>query len=350
MDYGKIVSGTFGVIWKEKKLWLLGIIGLCLGSIASGLYLAGYFNWYGNFMSDIMSLSVIESDDPAVIIEAMMGSMGWLFGGMTFLFCASIIGYIINLVMRGATISEADKAWSGESVDISRGARSGAGHGLHLFIVDLLWWVLPAVFIFAGMACGFLFLFGGIGLAANSPSGDDAGAVFAILGSVFAMIGVLACLGLLFSILQGIFAPLMYQSVVLGKRSIGAAIGEGFKLARQNLGPMVIFLIILFVINLGVQFIIQMASIPLMGGWMAGWIGMVQDLSAGGMPSMPAANTVVLLFGGLLLAIVTLLGQSLMQTFSLTLYSRVYRLLTPEEATAEEIPQLPGGEEPAVAA
>lgn len=349
MDYGKIVSGTFGVIWKEKKLWLFGVIGLLLGALASGLYLAWYFNWYGDFLSSLVSLEYIESDDPVVILETLMGSMSWLFGGMSFMFCVSIIGYIINLVMRGGTISEADLAWEGESVDIGRGARNGAGHGLHLFIVDLLWWLVPAVLMFAGIACGVLFLFGGIGAAVNAPSEQDAGAIFAIMGSVFTMICVLGCLGLLITVLQGIFAPLMYQSVVLGKRSIGAAISEGFSLARHNIGPMVIFLIIIFVLNLGVQFLIQMASLPLMGGWMVGWVGMIQDLSQGGMPSPSGANGVVLFFGGLLVALATLLGQSFMQTFSLTLYARVYRLLTPQESTDVDTPQLPTGDRPAQA-
>jgi len=345
MDYGKIVSGTFGVIWKEKKLWLFGIIGLLLSTFASGLYMAWYFNWLGDFLSNLISPGFIESDDPAVIIQTIMGNIGWLFGGMSFMFCASLIGYVINLVMRGATISEADLAWEGDSVDIGRGARNGAGHGLYLFIVDLLWWLLPAVLIGVGMACGFLFLFGGIGLAANAPSGEDAGAVFAIMGSVFAMICVLGCLGLLITVLQGIFAPLMYQSVVLGKRSIGAAISEGFSLARHNIGPMVIFLIIMFVLNLGVGFLIQMASLPMMGGWMAGWVGMIQNISEGGMPSMSGTNGFLLFFGGLLVALATLLGQSFMQTFSLTMYARVYRLLTHGETASEDTPQLSSGDE-----
>ena len=348
MDYGKIVSGTFGVIWKEKKLWLFGIIGLLLSALTSGLFMAWYFNWYGNFISNLMSPGFIDSDDPAVIIQTIIGNMGWLFGGMSFMFCASLIGYVINLVMRGGTISEADLAWEGESVDIGRGTRNGAGHGLYLFIVDLLWWLLPAVLIGVGMACGFLFLFGGIGLAANTSSGEE-GTVFAIMGSIFAFVGVLACLGFLISILQGVFAPLMYQSVVLGKHSIGAAISEGFNLARRNIGPMVIFLIIMFVLNLGVQFLIQMASLPLMGGWMAGWVGMIRDISSeGGMPSMSGTNGVLLFFGGLLLALATLLGQSFMQTFSLTMYARVYRLLTHEETAAEDAPQLSSGDELAV--
>ncbi len=134
MDYGKIVSETFGIIWKEKKLWLFGIIGLSLSALSSGLYLAWYFNWYGNFLSNFMNPALLDSGDPAMIMETLMGSMGWLFGGMGFMLCASLIGYILNLVMRGGTISEADLAWEGGSVEVGRGSRSGASHGLHLFI------------------------------------------------------------------------------------------------------------------------------------------------------------------------------------------------------------------------
>ena len=77
---------------------------------------------------------------------------------------------------------------------------------------------------------------------------------------------------------------------------------------------------------------------------------MVRDLSQGGVPSMSGTNGVVLFFGGLLVALATLLGQSFMQTFSLTMYARVYRLLAPKETVDEDTPQLPSGDEPAPAA
>jgi len=329
MDYGKIIGETFGVIWKEKKLWLFAIIGLSLSALSTGLYMAWYFDWYGNFLSNLTGSAFPYSGNPEMIMRRMIGSMGWLFGGMSFMLCASLIGYIINLVMRGGSIAEADLAWQGESVDVGRGARRGASHGLHLFIIDLLWWVLPAVLVFGGMACGLLFMFGGI--AAGESAGDETGAVFAMLGSMFAFFGVMACLGILIAVLQGIFSPLMYQATVLGGRSPGDAIKEGFSLARKNIGPMVIFLLVMFALHVGVQFIIQLASLPLMGGWMSSWFGLMMSMSEGATPQYAGPNAVLLFLGGMTVAAATLLGRSFSQTFGLTMYARVYRQLTAAE-------------------
>lgn len=346
MNYGEIIVDSFHVIWREKKLWLLGIIGLCIGAIASGSYMASWFNWQSNFMASLTDPGFLASGDPEEMIRTILGRMGGLVGGMAIMGCASVIGYIVNLVMRGATIGEAGRAWRGDSVDISRGASAGAQNGLYIFLIDLLWWIVPALLMLCGAIAGIILFATGLGVVMSAGE-ESAGAVFASIGTMFAFAGVLACVAFLVAIARGLFGPLMYQSLVLGDNSLGDAIKEGWSLAKNNLGPMVLFLLFLFVLQLVLQMIIQFASYPLMGVWMAGWIGMRVGLVETGILAPPSlGNSLLLVFGGLFVALVTLLVNSFLQTYALTLYARVYRILRDDQASQDravvaDIPQTP---------
>ena len=342
MNYGEIISGTFRIIWREKKLWLFGLIGLALSALASGVYMASAMNWQSSFIANMSRPEFYNSADPESMFAAMFTSMGWLFGGMGFMLCVGLIGYVINLIMRGATIAEADRAWAGEKVEVERGARVGANRGLYLFVVDLLWFLLPSLILFAAWACGLLLMFGGIAAGANANA-DSAAAAFASLGSMFAFFGIVGCFALIIAVVKGIFSPLMYQEAVLGEQSLGAAIKKGYSLARENLGPMVIFMLVMFVIYVISQTILQIASLPLMGVWMSNFFGMMGDFSDEmvNIPPPSAGNQALLFLGGLFYGAVMLLLHSFSQTFALTMYARVYRQLTTGENPGRDEHSLP---------
>ena len=102
------------------------------------------------------------------------------------------------------------------------------------FVLDLLW-LLPGLLL----ACGGVGVFAAViaTAAAASNGGNDATGVF-FLTIITAFLRRGFCLALFVGLLSTIFAPLMYQSVVAGRRGLGAAIGEGWRMAKANLGSL----------------------------------------------------------------------------------------------------------------
>ena len=77
------------------------------------------------------------------------------------------------------------------------------------------------------------------------------------------------CLALFVGLLSTVFAPLMYQSVVAGRRGLGVAIGEGWRMAKANLGAMIIFAILLWVLNIALGMLVSLLSFPFMLPWLS---------------------------------------------------------------------------------
>ncbi|MCO6450998.1 MAG: hypothetical protein J5I90_09460 [Caldilineales bacterium] len=346
MPYGEIIGSSFRLIWQEKKLWLFGLIGVALSSLGVGIYLALVMGWQSNLMRMITDPVFNAPGDPEEVLAAMFGSLSWFFGALGLLGCFGIIGYVLNLFMRGATIGEAGRAWRKQPTDFGRGVETGLRRSPRMFVIDLIWWLLEFLVVGCGIGFAMAGLFAMIGSAASGNGrGDDVAGIMAALGSIFMVFAAVACLGLLIAVIRGIFAPLMYQSAVQGERTLGSAISEGWRLARRNLGPMIVFLLIVAALKIAVYFIMQLASLPLTGAWMTSYFSMVGGLIESGVPSTPAAaNSFLLVLGGLLYAVINLLAVSFVQTLVLTMYARVYQHLTDESAeeTPDAAPSLPG--------
>jgi hypothetical protein len=154
------------------------------------------------------------------------------------------------------------------------------------------------------------------------------------------------CLALFIGLLSMVFAPLMYQSAVAGRRGLGAAISEGWRMAKANLGAMIIFAILLWILNIALGMLVSLFTFPFMLPWMSSWMqnfsGMMESASRGAPPQMPQfGNTGWLLVATLVSGILTWLTASFMQSFRLTLYAGVYQHLGGRSEPVEPEPSSP---------
>jgi len=229
-------------------------------------------------------------------------------------------------VMRGATMNEAAIAWGGGRTQTGRGISAGAGRAAYVFVLDLLW-LLPGLLRMCG---GFGAFAAVIAAAAVSDGGGDAAG--AVILSIITALCCIFCLALLVGLLSMVFAPLMYQSAVAGRRGLGAAISEGWRMAKANLGAMIIFVILLWVLNIALGMLVSLLTFPFMLPWLSSWMqnfsGMMESASRGMPPAMPQFGNMGWLFAATLVsALLTWLTASFMQSFRLTLYAGVYRHL-----------------------
>jgi hypothetical protein len=337
MPFGELFIGTFGQIWRHKRLWLFGLLGLALSSIGLLVYQVFQYRWQSGWLATMGDVTKNPGMMPEQYFSTLMSSMAWLWVGMGLWLIVGLLGYIVNLVMRGATMNEAAIAWGGGRTQTGRGIAAGAGRAAYVFVLDLLW-LLPGLLL----ACGGIGAFAAvIAAAAVSDGGSDAAG--AVILSIITALCCLFCLALLVGLLSMVFAPLMYQSAVAGRRGLGAAIGEGWRMAKANLGAMIIFAILLWVLNIALGMLVSLLTFPFMLPWISSWMqnfnGMMESAGRGIPPQMPQfGNTGWLLVATLVSGLLTWLTASFMQSFRLTLYAGVYRHLGGRSEAVEPEP------------
>ncbi len=326
MDYGAIVTDTFKLIWEEKKLWVISAIGLSCSAVLSMMYMGSVMGWQMNMMASLPMFTgaITENEMLDWFKRFLLGYvlMLSLFGAL------GLLSYIINLIARGALIAEANMAWNDESVELGRGFRQGLRKAAAFFLLDMLW-ILPWIVVFL---LGLLFMGVVIGVfvggIASMSGAESPGFFFSLIGSFFLIFGIMLCLGVIYGLFRGVFAPLMYQASAAGDKPLGDAIREGWELARNHLGPMIIVLLLLWAIQLGLSIIVRILSFPFTWMVMGPWLDMMNSLEQGAL----ATNISPVHWGVLIIASVGMgflfwLWYSLSQTISLTLYARVYHEL-----------------------
>lgn len=338
MPFGEIFTGAFQRIWRHKNLWLLAMIGLALsgiGSLVSLLLTARWITSYTGFMNRMFSN---PGAMPGQALGDLMNSMAplWTVGACVSLL--GLLGYVVNLIARSAIINEASYAWRGEATDTGRGLRHGAGRAVYVFLLDLIW-LLPALLLGMAAAVAFFVLLGGTVAASEQ---NRAGAAIATSWIAFVCCG--ACLALLYYLVFSVFAPLMYQSAVAGRRDIGNAVSEGWRLARANLGAMIIFWLLLVLVGLVLGALQQMlnaiVSVPVMTNWFSVMSSMMQGFGRSAAPFPGVSGPLLALFG-FASAILAFLIHSFTQTLNLTLYGGVYQHLAGEPPSMPEDPSAP---------
>ncbi len=313
MNYGDILIESLKLLWREKKLWVLAGLGTLLFGLLMGFYMMGILGWQVLFVNALQDL---EQGDVDVFSHWMVG-----YAGLFFLFVfGGLVGYVINLITRAAIVEEAGRAWRGESTDLGRGLRKGLHKALAFLAIDFLWGIPILVILVVAMGVG-------VGLMVL-VIGNDAGGgenVLAFLGSMLAFMGVILCVSLLLAAFKGVFGPLMYQASVQDDLSLGAAIGRGWKLAREHLGPMLIFLLLYWAVLFGLNIVLRLVTMPLGFVFMIPYMGFIESLDQGAMPSIPASFWLMGLLSSVVTGLASWLWMAFVQAFHYTYYARVYQ-------------------------
>jgi hypothetical protein len=334
MNYGDILSDAFKKMWEEKKLWMISALGVALFALMSIIYSGGMMGWQMRWMQALPALENAGPEQEPIdwAIQIALGYMT-MFGFMSLF---SLGGYIINLIARAGVVSEALRAFRGERTDISRGLSQGARKAPAFFAIDLLWSLPLIAVMLAGIVLVGI-LAGGAIARISANGGDEFEKLFpAMFGGFFFVMTAFICLSLLYGAFKGVFAPLMYQAAAEGDKPLGEAIREGWRLSRENLGPMIVMLILFWAAMLGLGLVIRILSMPLSLMFMFPWFSMMNSLEAGAQPAgIQPLNWLLLFIGVVGAGAFTWLGLSLRQTIYLTLYARVYQELKDAKSLAE---------------
>ena len=344
MNYGALITDSFRLIWREKRLWLLGLIGLLLYIFISALSLTMSIGWPNFWVTQIQEWRPGPGLPPAELLRQLWGAMGGLLWLFVLFMILALAHYGVSLVVRAAIISEAQQAWQGQPVVIGRGLQNGLRHALGLFLIDLLW-VLPMLLVnlfFVIIAFGAFFA---IFNAAITDNGGNAGPALGGLGVTLVLAGCcLPIFALAWLTMYSIYSPMMYQSLVQQGLPPGAAIRTGWQMGRAHWKPLLVVALLLFLVGALVVAIQQTIAIPVQFSTMPFWMpdfkpwlpdsnqSVYYEYRPAFYQNLPADFTfskwLWLIFGWGATTAVYLITMSFSQSFGLTLYARVYQELT----------------------
>lgn len=328
MPHSEIITIAFRTVWRQKPLWLFGLLGTLLPALAAGIFIGSFFVWQETFMIRFIDLAMTQEPDYLSVMRILSGGLGRLAAVWGAIACLWLVGYVVNLVTRAATASESGRALAGERSQSGRGLATGLRKSFSFFVIDLLWQIPLIVLAIGAVVFGFIVI---VGLVRGASSSDASGVAVGFTG-VFALIfgglGCLSLLWLLFGVARGLFAPLMYQAAAQEHIGLGAAIRLGGRLARAHLGSMFVFFIFLTGLGVAFSFVSRIFTAPLSNFWTFRWTAMSENLANGIPPAPPSDFEQAGLFlVGLFFGLIAWLIGAIIRTFGLAMYAEVFRRL-----------------------
>lgn len=244
MDYGNILRRSWDIIWNHKFMMVLGFLA-ALGSGASGSGGGGGNNsGYTLDGSEFDTLPQVTENLGAILATAGILLMGLI----CFLIVLGLILWLLRLTAQAGLIDAASRLDAGEKVSFGE-AFSAGWHKLGRMIGLNL--VLFGVFIIIAVV-GTMVLAGAIGasFAGAAGSGSDMAALLGSLGVGFiALFCCLFCVLFLLGIVVSILYPFAQRAAVLEDMGVIASIKRGWQVIRENLGEVIILLLIFLMLG-----------------------------------------------------------------------------------------------------
>ena len=240
MDYSKLLSRAWNIVWEHKFLILLGVLvtlsGVGGGSgVSSG---ADFEREYGDFsltpppgMPDWEITAL-----PALTVAAVI-----LFVGL-----ALVIGialWVVSTIARGGLIAGASAIDSGASSSFAQAWSAGWQKGWRLLGIG----VLPAL-------PGLILLIAGLGLAGvfaglYSLLGDSA--VLPPNAGLVATLAALVCIAAPIALALGLLRTFANRACMLEGLGVFAAYRRGWDVLLDNIGPALVLFLLQIVISIG---------------------------------------------------------------------------------------------------
>ncbi len=257
MDFGRLLSRAWDIIWEHKFLIVLGIIVAITGgggggggggsSNPAGFGDTGEYGDSGDWgFKGAEELDLPDFDE--------LAAAGIATGVIIAIVCvALIIGIVLFFISRVATgglIAGVNQIETVGTSSFSEAWSVGWGHGVRMFLIGLvgslpiLVTMLLIVILFATMV-GF------------NTQVEDMEALAAGNVGLLVTIGAMFCLGLLVQIVVGAIQTFADRACILQEKRVFESYIDGWGVLKDNLGPAVL----LFLIQIGIQIVLWLVLV-----------------------------------------------------------------------------------------
>lgn len=229
MDYGAVLSKAWQIGWKNKGLWILGILAGCSASgrgggsqPTSGIrgYDYDYGQWQGQTLPDIERFFGVRVQEEAIILAVLALACVALFIGLIFL--------VLGVIGQGGLIAGYGMADEGNAVSFSEAFSLGLQNFWKLLGIRVVFW-LAGIIIIILLVLGAAF-FGiitlGIGLICLIP---------------------LICVLIPVAIAVDGYVVLTMVAAVEEQLGVFDSFGRAWNVIKENLGPALVMALILIV-------------------------------------------------------------------------------------------------------
>lgn len=237
MDFGRILSRAWEIIWKYKVLWVFGILASCATGGGGG---GSFSNMGGDIDADPGRLSP-QFEQFGRSAERFLADGGWVL--VMGLICGALLlgllFWVIGIFGKVGLIRGFLRAEEGSPIDFrtlfaDAKAQLLPALGLNLLLV-VIGLAAGLALLVVGLPIGLLTL--GIGLIC------------------------LACLAVPFGAVLTVFGELANVALIKERQGASAALSKAWDMLRSKPGPILIMAVLLFVIGIIASVVI---SIPLL--------------------------------------------------------------------------------------
>jgi hypothetical protein len=300
MDYGRIFSRSWQLVWNNKFLLVLGFLA-ALGSSTSSSGGSGQANFQFS-----------ESDIPPGIeqnLERFLAALAPIaIGLLCVAFLVAIILWLVRLVSQAGLIGAAARLDAGEDVSLGSAFSEGVRYLWQMVGLNILLY-LPLWIVGIVSAIGIFAAFGGAVAAAMSSNQLEGPAALGMTAA-FAGICSVCCVLVILALIINVIYPFAQRGIVLGNLGVFDSIGHGWRVIRNNLGDVIMLIILFIVLGILFSFVVALVLLPL--GFVAlgpTFMGMI----AGDAPS--TGDIIYLVLAGLGIALISAIINSIYVTF-----------------------------------
>ena len=235
MDYGSVLKKGWEITWKNKGLWILGILSGCTSGAGNPAQTFSYRTSGGEYPGLERTLANIPEETWILIAGCLV----------VFFIVFLLAVIVLSILGQAGLIAGVAHADETGQVKLSEAWKLGLPHfwrllGLALILLVIALMIAMVVALFAVVTLG-------LGVLCLIP---------------------LICLALPISILVSGYLSLVQNGIVLGKQGVFEALGKAWATMRANFLPVALMALILFVIGLVAGFILSapllLASLPLL--------------------------------------------------------------------------------------
>jgi len=311
MDFGDVLKRSWDITWKNKALWLLGILASCSGGGggggSGGGQAGGGFRGYSFESGEFPELERWLERIPPETITAIVLALGCLA------LLVALLAIVLGALGQAGLIAGFDLADAGHPITLSEAFRRGLKN---------FWKILAIQFI-----VGVLVLLVGATVALG-------GGLFAVgtLGLGLICLLPLVCLMVPVMFLVGVYVMLAQVAVVVEDLGLLDAFRRGWEIFRAHLGSVIVMALILILggglVGLILALPLLLIAVPAVFGLLLGGEG---QISTGVLVSG-------LCFVGLLPLLILLNG--ILQTFVTGAWTLTFRRLaaSPKEPAPPALP------------
>lgn len=257
MDYGNILRRSWDIIWNHKFMIVLGFLaGLGTASGSSGSNTN-----YQMDQGDFPVFSGPEITEQAAAIWAAAGVV--IMGLLCLFFIIGIILWLLRLTAEAGMIDAASRLDAGQKATFGEAMSAGwhklgrmVGLNLVFFVLFFAFFLVFALIVGLGVA-------GAVGTTDFNSDADIGGLIAGLSITIITVVCCLLCLFLVIALIVGIIYPFAQRAIVLEDRGVFAGLSRGWQVIRENLGEVIILLILFLLLGFAVGAVIFAIFLPI---------------------------------------------------------------------------------------